>query len=120
MSSYRTTFTVPENWKGRDVILRFDGVYSACYVWVNGEKVGYAEDSKLPSDYRSATIAVEGADGAEAKLYDAEKKLVGTLPQHVHGQGQVRQVQGRQPPRGESGERTRHHVRRHGFMIIVR
>ena len=51
VSSYRTRFTVPESWKGRRVILRFDGVYSAYYVWVNGKKVGYAEDSKLPSEF---------------------------------------------------------------------
>ena len=51
VSSYRTTFTVPPEWKGRRVILRFDGVYSAYYVWVNGQKVGYAEDSKLPSEF---------------------------------------------------------------------
>ena len=51
VSSYRTTFTVPESWKDREVILRFDGVYSAYYVWVNGQKVGYAEDSKLPSEF---------------------------------------------------------------------
>ena len=51
VSSYRTRFTVPESWKGRRVILRFDGVYSAYYVWVNGREVGYAEDSKLPSEF---------------------------------------------------------------------
>ena len=51
VSSYRTTFTVPADWKGRDVILRFDGVYSCYYVWVNGRFVGYAEDSKLPSEF---------------------------------------------------------------------
>jgi len=51
VSSYRTTFTVPEEWKGREVILRFDGVYSAYTVWVNGHEVGYAEDSKLPSEF---------------------------------------------------------------------
>ena len=51
VSSYRRTFTVPEDWRGRDVILRFDGVYSAYYVWVNGKFVGYAEDSKLPSEF---------------------------------------------------------------------
>ena len=51
VSSYRTTFTVPEDWKGRRVHLRFNGVYSAYYVWVNGEKVGYAEDSCLPSEF---------------------------------------------------------------------
>ena len=51
VSSYRTRFTVPEGWKDRRVILRFDGVYSAYTVWVNGKKVGYAEDSKLPSEF---------------------------------------------------------------------
>ena len=51
VSSYRRTFVVPEAWKDREVILRFDGVYSAYYVWVNGQRVGYAEDSKLPSEF---------------------------------------------------------------------
>ena len=45
VSSYRTSFTVPEGWKGRSVFLRFEGVYSAYYVWVNGRKVGFSEDS---------------------------------------------------------------------------
>ncbi len=51
VSSYRRTFTVPASWKNRRVILRFDGVGAAYYVWVNGKKVGYAEDSKLPSEF---------------------------------------------------------------------
>ena len=45
VSSYRRTFSVPESWKDRRVILRFEGVGSAFYVWVNGKMVGYAEDS---------------------------------------------------------------------------
>ena len=51
VSSYRRTFSVPESWKDRRVILRFEGVGSAFYVWVNGKMVGYAEDSKLPSEF---------------------------------------------------------------------
>ena len=51
VSSYRTTFSVPAEWKGRRIVLRFNGVYSAYYVWVNGKKVGYAEDSCLPSEF---------------------------------------------------------------------
>ena len=51
VSSYRRTFTVPAGWKGRRTILRFEGVGSAFYVWVNGKKAGYAEDSKLPSEF---------------------------------------------------------------------
>ena len=51
VSSYRRTFALPQGWKGRDTILRFEGVGSAFYVWVNGRFVGYAEDSKLPSEF---------------------------------------------------------------------
>ncbi|MCR5414122.1 MAG: DUF4981 domain-containing protein [Kiritimatiellae bacterium] len=51
VSSYRRVFTVPEGWSGRDVILRFEGVGSAFTVWINGERAGYAEDSKLPSEF---------------------------------------------------------------------
>ena len=51
VSSYRRTFTLPEPWRGRDTILRFEGVGSAFYVWVNGKMAGYAEDSKLPSEF---------------------------------------------------------------------
>ena len=51
VSSYRTRFTVPETWNGRRVVLRFDGVYSAFYVWVNGKRVGYSEDSTLAAEF---------------------------------------------------------------------
>ncbi len=51
VSSYRRTFRVPASWQGRRVILRFDGVGSAFTVWVNGKRAGYAEDSKLPSEF---------------------------------------------------------------------
>ena len=51
VSSYRRTFSLPEGWDGRDTILRFEGVGSAFYVWVNGKFVGYAEDSKLASEF---------------------------------------------------------------------
>ena len=61
VSSYRRTFDVPASWSGRRVILRFDGVAAAYYVWVNGRKVGYAEDSKLPSEFDiTEAIGTEG------------------------------------------------------------
>lgn len=43
--SYRTTFTLPEGWESRQTFINFDGVSSAFYIWVNGEMVGYDEDS---------------------------------------------------------------------------
>lgn len=68
VGSYKKEFTVPESWNGDPIYLSFQGVESAFYVWVNGEKVGYSEDSFTPaefdiSDYvkrgESNTIAVE-------------------------------------------------------------
>ncbi len=48
---YRTTFTVPEGWDGRDVFLLFEAVDSAFFVWLNGERIGYGQDSKLSSEF---------------------------------------------------------------------
>lgn len=48
---YRTTFTVPAGWDGRQTILAFDGVESAFYVWVNGQEVGYSQGSRLPAEF---------------------------------------------------------------------
>ena len=69
VSSYRRTFTIPADWKGREVFLRFDGVYSAYYVWVNGEKVGYAEDSKLPSEFNITKFLKDGENLLAVEVY---------------------------------------------------
>ena len=44
--SYRRTFTIPEEWDGRHVFILFEGVDSAFYLWVNGQMVGYGQDSR--------------------------------------------------------------------------
>ncbi len=51
VGSYRRRFTVPDSWKGRHVFLRFDGVSSFFYVWVNGEKVGGSKDSRTTAEF---------------------------------------------------------------------
>ncbi len=84
VSSYRRTFTVPETWKGRRVILRFEGVGSAFYVWVNGKRVGYAEDSKLPSEFditefltRNRPLRVDATHREAAKPSEASAERRG-------------------------------------------
>ena len=69
VSSYRTTFTIPAGWEGRDVIIRFDGVYSAYYLWVNGKKVGYSEDSKLPSEFDITSYLQPGENQLAVEVY---------------------------------------------------
>ncbi|WP_395337523.1 glycoside hydrolase family 2 TIM barrel-domain containing protein [Novosphingobium sp. BL-8H] len=51
VGSYRRDVDVPAGWSGQDVILHIGAAGSAYYVWVNGQKVGYSEDSKLPSEF---------------------------------------------------------------------
>ncbi|WP_183030156.1 glycoside hydrolase family 2 TIM barrel-domain containing protein [Altericroceibacterium spongiae] len=51
VGSYRRSFTLPADWSGKEVILHIGAAGSAYYVWVNGRKVGYAQDSKLPSEF---------------------------------------------------------------------
>lgn len=51
VGSYRTTFTAPEKWDGRRVEICFDGVDSAFYLWINGQKVGYSQGSRTPARF---------------------------------------------------------------------
>ena len=48
---YRRTFDVPATWLERDIRLVFESVDSAFHVWINGHEIGYAEDSRLPSEF---------------------------------------------------------------------
>ena len=48
---YRRTFTVPAEWAGRRVVIHFGGVSSALELRVNGVRVGYSEDSRLPAEF---------------------------------------------------------------------
>lgn len=51
VGSYRREVDVPAGWTGQDIILHIGAAGSAYYVWVNGQRVGYSEDSKLPSEF---------------------------------------------------------------------
>ena len=51
VGSYVTRFDLSENLRGKRVHICFEGVEQAMYVWLNGEFVGYAEDSFTPSEF---------------------------------------------------------------------
>ncbi len=57
---YRRSFELPEDWRNRRTILRFEGVESAFYVWVNGLKVGYSQDSRLPAEFEISDYVQAG------------------------------------------------------------
>ncbi len=51
VGSYRKEIMIDKSWKGKDIYLQFGAVRSCFYVWVNGQWVGYSEDSKLPAEF---------------------------------------------------------------------
>ncbi|HXF62243.1 MAG TPA: glycoside hydrolase family 2 TIM barrel-domain containing protein [Caldilineaceae bacterium] len=57
---YRRTFTVPPSWAGRQVFLHFEGVDSACYVWVNGQMTGYSQESRTPAEFNITPYLTDG------------------------------------------------------------
>ena len=51
VGSYRKEITVPADWKGDPIYLYIGSVTSNAYIWINGEFVGYTEDSKLEAEF---------------------------------------------------------------------
>ena len=48
---YRRDIEIPSDWNGRDIYLHIGGAKSGTYVYVNGQEVGYSEDSKNPAEF---------------------------------------------------------------------
>lgn len=57
---YRTTFTVSEDVKSKEIFLQFAGVQSACYVWLNGVAIGYHEDGTTPFEFNITEDVKQG------------------------------------------------------------
>ena len=57
---YRQWFTVPREFKDREIFITFDGVETVYYLWINGKQVGYSQDSKLPGEFNITEYIKEG------------------------------------------------------------
>jgi beta-galactosidase len=57
---YKRKFMIPESWESKEVMLRFEGVKSASYVWVNGKRVGYNQGGFEPAEYNITPFIQEG------------------------------------------------------------
>jgi beta-galactosidase len=66
---YKRTFTIPDAWGDRAIMVYFGGVASAFYVWVNGEKVGYSQDSMSPAEYNITSHLVPGINDIAVEVY---------------------------------------------------
>lgn len=69
VGSYRRTFTLPEAWNDRQVFVRFEGVQSAFYIWINGKKVGYSQGSMSPSEFDITPYIQNGTNLIAVEVY---------------------------------------------------
>ncbi len=69
VSSYRRTFAVPPDWSGRQVFVVFNGVASAFYLYVNGERVGYSQDSRTPAEFNLTPYLRDGENLLAVEVY---------------------------------------------------
>lgn len=69
VGSYRRDFTIPASWDGRDVYVRLNGAGPGYYLWVNGHRVGYAEDSYLPSEFNITDYLKTGNNVIAVQVY---------------------------------------------------
>jgi beta-galactosidase len=69
VGSYRRDFDIPAGWAGQQVFLHIGAAGAAYYIWVNGEKVGYSEDSKLPSEFNLTRFVKPGKNTIAIELY---------------------------------------------------
>lgn len=69
VGSYKRNFTIPDDWEQKEVVLHFGGVNSAFYVWVNGEKVGYSQDSKTAVEFLISPYLKKGKNTIAVEVY---------------------------------------------------
>ena len=69
VGSYRRKFTLPNDWRESDFFLKFDGVDSFFYLWVNGEYVGFSKDSRNPAEFNVTKYLKPGENTVALEVY---------------------------------------------------
>ena len=69
VGSYIRTFEVEENLQEKRLFISFQGVETAFYVWLNGEFVGYSEDSFTPAEFELTEYLQEGENKLAVEVY---------------------------------------------------
>ena len=69
VGSYVRTFEIPQSWLSDKIFIRLGGVSSAYYIWINGQKVGYAQDSFLPSEFDITPYVKSGENTVALQVF---------------------------------------------------
>ena len=69
VGQYVTFFDVTKDMLSKHLILHFGGVHSAMYLWVNGQKVGYSQNSMSPAEFDVTSYLREGKNKLAVEVY---------------------------------------------------
>jgi beta-galactosidase len=69
VGSYRRSFTVPDAWRDRRVILHLGSIKSAGWVWVNGREAGFAKGSKTPAEFDVTDLLRAGENTVAVQIF---------------------------------------------------
>ncbi len=69
VGSYKKEFLIDSDALSKEAYLHFGGVSSAYYVWINGEFVGYSEDSKTPAEFNVTNLLRKGKNTIAVEVY---------------------------------------------------
>ena len=69
VGSYTTNFDLPDSWDGRRTFIRFNGIYSAAYVWLNGEYVGYTQGANNVHEFDLTKHLRRGANRLAVQVF---------------------------------------------------
>ena len=69
VGSYVTFVNVTKEMLAKNLILHFGGVHSAMYVWINGKKVGYSQNSMSPAEFDVTSYLRAGVNKLAVEVY---------------------------------------------------
>lgn len=69
VGSYLKEFDIPAEWNDKEIFIHLGGVSSAYYIWINGEQVGYAQDSFLPSEFNITSYLRKGTNSVALQVF---------------------------------------------------
>ncbi len=69
VGSYLKKFIIPDDWSNDRIILHFGSIASAGYLWLNGQFVGYSQDSRLPAEFDVTNLVKKGENTVAVQVF---------------------------------------------------
>lgn len=69
VGSYVTSFDVPASWADHRLLLNFEGIYSAAYVWVNGQFIGYTQAANTDHEFDITAATRQGKNTLAVQVF---------------------------------------------------